>query len=254
MSNAGRPKQEYGVGNTHLSPAMYGYIIRMLADGFKNPKIRDTVAVAFPNEPTPSTERIRNVKTKRQPEIAALRKKLNEGFDDIWLANKRQRLEALNLIFQDANRWTPKRAIEMKSTPEQEEARRLDSNAEMTPRQKELREAPRSVLVYEKDTGTMITVLREARTELGEDSGSRQADSLEDLVRLAEQSRDLSKTVEAEVVVDGAVPTLVEAEFADTPTLYPSAGSDEEMGLLDGSTEPGSALLELARGGGETDG
>lgn len=247
----GRPKAEYGVGATGMTAQVYGFVIRMIADGHKNAPIRRAVEKFFPDEPVPTSDRLRNLRIKRKPEITALRERLSASFDDMWIARKRQRLEALEQIFEDANRWSPKRAIELALTNQQRQLMNADPSS-LTEKEKALREklleAPRSVLVYEKDTGTMMQALKAAQSELGEDSGSKAAQSLEDLVRLAEGARGLTQTVDATVELDDSVPTLLEAEIAETPMLYPSAGDDSKHGLLDGSTEPGSALLELARG------
>lgn len=217
MARPGRPKITSGPGQSAFHGTSYLYVVRMLAENFPPTRILGEIHKKFPehrpNGDSPvSLSAVKSIKKKRSSEVDELRQELNErAGKELWIANRFQRLKQMQNIYEDANRWVPKRAI----TVVEDGARR-------------------SVLVYEKETGMMLKTLAQAREELGEDSGSRQAQSLEDLVKLAEQERGLQLTEEIDVTPVDAVPKATDVELIDPPDFYPSAGDDPERGILDG--------------------
>jgi len=205
-----------GPNELSISTHEYQLVVRLLAENWKMPQVVDEVARQFPASAC-SYGVVRRIKSTRQPEIKALREKINKQLDDLWIANKRQRVITLQRMFEDANRWTPVKAIE---TIENDEAGDP---------------ARRTSLVYKKDFGAMISVIKAVREELGEDAGARAATSLEDLVRLAEQSRGLETTHEKGDNLEGAVPVQEDAMLIDVPAQYRTRGSDDTRGFIDGA-------------------
>lgn len=217
-----------GPGRTRLSREAYALAIRMMAENFQRAEILREIHTRFPKRHGPegdlpcTAEVLRNLSRSRQDEINDLRKKLNESLSDLWIANKRTRITALQRIFSDANRWVPKRLIE--------------SQKPGSP--------TRSIVVYEKDTKTMLKALEQARAEIGGTPEERTAQSLEDLVRLAEENRGLERTVPAKDRLDDAVPVIEDAQLLEAPDNYPSRGSDEKRGFVDGRELPSNVLLQ----------
>ena len=197
----------------------------MFAENFGQTRVLREIHKKYPEHrpdgDSPVTlDAVRHLKSTRKAEVKELRVKLNErAGDELWIANRFSRLKQLQNLFEDANRWVPKRLL------------RGDPEEDGGPR--------RSIVVYEKDTGTMIKAVIQAREELGEDADSRQAQSLEDMVRLAEAERGLAKTEEIDVTPADAVPKATDVELVEGPRHYPSKGDDIERGLLDGDTELG---------------
>jgi len=203
-----------GVGYTGWTPAAYAACLRMLAEGIRMNRIVREIHARFPAEHGSESARpvtfgmVRHVKYSRRAEVAALRQKLLGKVDDLWIASKRHRLEVLQTIIEDANRWVPTRLLEAAGAP--------------------------TKVVYTKNFDPMIKALRQAREELGEDPASRNAESLEALVRRMEDERGLEKTVNADYVVADAVPMIEDALLVELEPCYPSAGADAERGFLDG--------------------
>lgn len=227
-----RPKQEYGIGGTSFSTQAYALCVRMLAENWRRGRVLEEIHRRFPEHrldgAQPVTiEAVKNVIKKRQAEIRELREALNKEVDDMWIANRRSQLGALQEIFEDQNRWVPDKILEAPRT-----------KAEVLEGKK-----PRQIVVYKKDTGGMINTLRLAREITGTDAGTRVADSLEALVQRTEKERGLEHTEVIDVTPEGAVPVIADAKLLEPPPVYPSKGEDPRLGLLDGSTEPGQALL-----------
>ncbi len=204
-------------GQITLSTEAYYTVLRMLAENYKVPRIVREIEARFPEEHgkegvSPVTYRmVRRLKETRGDEIAEVRRRVRDHVEDLWITQKRSRIQQAQLMFEDANRWVPKRLLEPRGGVG----------------------AP--VVVYEKDHGTMMKALQFVREELGEDPGSRQADSLEALVRAAETARGLEVTAEdAEFTKEDAVPSIDDAVLVEIEPNYPSAGADPSMGFLDG--------------------
>ena len=214
-------------GSTNLSHMAYALVIRMFADNWWPRRVLQEVHARFA-EHRPDGERpvlietIKGLKKSRQEEIRALRGYLNSQLDDLWIANKRARLEAAQNIFMDANRWVPKRVLEIIEKSEGSDGTLVT----------------RSMVVYEKETRVMLDALRYSREELGVDPGSRVAQSLEDLVREAERSRGLQVTEGAPALESGTVPILEDARLIESPTPYHTKGALPSKNILGGAELP----------------
>lgn len=196
-------------------------MIQLLALNFKPMKALAEIHRQFPEHREEGEAPLRRAAIQyaqhtRKEEIAELRAKLNETVADrFWIATKQGRMQALQNMFEDANRWIPKRILRR--------GEGADAN---------------DMVVYEKDIGTLAKIVAQARDEMGEDGLSRQAQSLEDIVRLAEQERNLEVTEEIDVTPEGgAVPASTDEHLLDVPNIYPSAGNDDERGFLAGDTD-----------------
>jgi hypothetical protein len=225
-----QPKQEYGVGKTNFSTQAYALCVRMLAENWRRGKVLEEIHRRFPEhrldgEQPVTVDAVKNVIKRRQAEIQQLREELNAEVGDMWIANRRSQLAALQRIFEDQNRYTPKRILEGTLT-------KIEALAG---------KSPKRIVVYEKDTGGMLATLRLAREVTGADAGTRVANTLEDLVKRAEKERGLEISEPIDVTPEGAVPMLQDAKLIDVPDVYPSRGDDQRLGLLDGSTEPGES-------------
>lgn len=227
-------KPQKGPGATRLTHEAYAVALRMLADNHKVMPVVREIQKRFPEEHGPESTSpvsyhvIRGVWERRQDEIKALRKKLNDELDHLWITQKRQRLEALQEMFADANRWVPDKIIEPRSP---------GVTSVPTPSGGSVP----SLVVYKKDTNTMLSVLKQAREEMGEDPESKKADSLSDLVRAAEEARGLQKTADLGHQEEEDVPYIEDARVVDVDPTYPSAGDDEERGFVDGRQIPDAA-------------
>ncbi len=207
-------------------------MLRLLAENYKMRRVVRVVHEVFAEEHGPGSAAectfgmVRWIKETRQEEIRALREKLRAETSDLWIAQTRQRLIALEKIYEDCNRWVPVRLLED-------------------------RRGGTSKVVYAKNVDGMVKCLKQAREELGEDPASRAADSLEDLVRRAEKERGLTATVDAEVIPERSVPVVDDALLIELAGENRSAGADEERGFLDGSVEPPTVELEPNHLGGD---
>jgi hypothetical protein len=193
-----------------MSTMAYALIVRMIAENFTLRQAESEVNRQYPDEKI-TYEQIRRVSATRQADIKALRRKLNEELDDLWIANKRQRLIGLQHVYEDANRWVPHSLLSQPGGP--------------------------PVVVYRKDTSAMLSALKQARDELGESATERAAQSLEDLVTHAEKTRGLEVTAEVGEEVPEAVPVLTDAQLLELPAQQRTAGADEKRGFLPGDFE-----------------
>lgn len=198
-----------GLNKLAISERAYPYALRMLAENFKMKRVVRELNQLFPNDPEVTYHTVRRIKETRQDEIKALRQKLNDNLDDLWIADKRQRLVALQMMFEDANRWTPKTVLAKPGAP--------------------------PVVVYDKNLGVMKDILKQARDELGGTPADRAADSLEALIKMAEESRGLQRTTGLEGLSDpGNTPALEGAQMIEIEAEYRTAGADEARGQLAG--------------------
>lgn len=221
-----------GLGTrTRFTREAYMMVIRMLADNYKYTQIVRAIHERFPDHrpdgETPITYRmVWHLSHQREDEVQQMREELNKNLTDLWIANKRQRLVALQDIYTDANRWVPKRVIEPPRGP----GRRSKEEME----EKFKRGVPKALVVFEKDTPTMLAALKQAREELGVTAADRIADSITDLVRQAEEQRGLEITAEASDRPKDAVDYLQEARLIELPSPSRSKGADAKRGFLDG--------------------
>lgn len=219
MAKLGRPKA-VGPGSTPLSAEAYAIVVHMYAQGQNAGRILRHVHRHFPQHrsdgSSPVGKRtIRHIRESRQDEIKEVRRRLIEATDDLWITNPRTRLEILQVMFEDANRLTPKRVIEYQES-------------EGGPH--------KAMVIYEKDFGALLKILDQAYREVGADAGSRVAQSLEDLVRQVEHERGLSEGEIVDVVdVDSERARVLDhATVVDAPRIYPTSGADPKYGLLAG--------------------
>jgi len=223
-----------GPGQTRLSSEAYALALRMLADNYRKPQIMRAIHERFP-EHRPDGERpvtkqvIWSLARTRRDEVRGLREKLNQELDDLWIANKRQRLVALQEMFEDCNRWTPKKVIEVPAPPKDGEEVRA-----------------RVLIVYEKDVPAMLGVLKQAREELGVTAEDRAAKSLQDLVQMAEEQRGLKRTTTIDAHPVDAVEYIEDAQVLELPPAARTKGADAVRGFLAGDADVGSeAMLQL---------
>ena len=159
-------------------------------------------------------------------DVKALRAKLNENLDDLWIADKRQRLIGFQKVFEDANRWVPHSILSKPGGP--------------------------PIVVYRKDTDVMLKALKMARDELGESATERAAQSLEDLVKQAERSRGLEVEAEIGAPVVDAVPVLEDAQLLEIPEQYRTSGDDSKRGFLAGDVDMKEEIPKLRPGGSDS--
>lgn len=245
-----------GVGNYQLTPEAYAVIVRMLASNYKPKRIVDFVHERYPehrpdgSEPVDDTM-VKSIRRRRQPEIRELRERLNQEVDDLWIANKRTRLEALQHLFEDANRWTPTKVIEYRERveePDQERNPQVGDPVPGGPGRGDRRYEVRNLIVYEKPVDTLARLLKQAKEELGEDPGSRMANSLEELIKRAEEERGLEKTGDVGgTPPDGSVDYIEDAMVVEIPEEARSRGDALHRNQLDGTRQPDARGLEHRR-------
>jgi hypothetical protein len=211
-----------GPGKTRLGREAYAVAIRMLAENYRRPLILRAIHERFPEhrsgEPAEVNNRIlMGIAQTRKDEIEELRERLNAELDDLWIANKRQRLVALQEMFEDCNRWVPKKVIEPPWKPGQDDEKR-----------------PAAIVVYEKDVPGMLGVLKQAREELGVTAADRAAESIADLVRIAEEQRGLERTTTIDAHPVDAVEYIEEAMVVELAPPVRTKGQDAARGFLDG--------------------
>ena len=222
-------------------------VIRMLADNYKLTQVLRIVHEKFPvhrpDGDIPVTYRmIWYVAHERVEEVEQLRSELNQNLSDLWITNLRQRLTALQDIYQDANRWVPKRIIEPPRGPGRMSKDEIEKRA---------REGvPGAILVYEKDTTTMLNSLKQAREELGVTAADKAAGSLSDLVQLMEEQRGLERTGPVDEHPANAVTYIEKARMLELPAPNRSKGPDDQLQFLDGDAEElrGDATGEIPGG------
>jgi len=243
-----------GVGKTRFHERSYPVAIRMFAEGHGYKKVAKVVWDMFPEHRKGGELQLlwtafQNIQKTRSDEILALRQKLNDSInDDHWIANKRNRVRALQEMFEDLNRWVPDKVLHVRGQKKAdgEDAGKLLDSAEAPG---ECERLPGSaVVVYKKDVRGMMEVLKQVREELGEDATGKAAQSLADLVKMAETDRGLDPTViDVEAVGGDTAPMTEDALLIDSPSPYPSAGADDEMGFLDGNDhKPKQDISEIA--------
>lgn len=217
-----------GPGNLDISPQAYALAIRMFADNFLAPQVGREIEKRFGEKIKAST--VRRIKETRRTEIEALRTRLNtelERDDALWIVTKRQRLLALQKIFEDCNQWVPSKLLQ--------------------PGPVQAGQGVPTAIVYSKNTRGMLDALKAARDELGVSPEASAAQSLSDMVRIAEEQRGLERTVGSdEPQPDDALPIVLDAELIESPEMYASAGGDETMGILPGDAQPVVELPERA--------
>jgi len=216
-------RQMSGPGNTRFTREAYAMAIRMTADNYRRVQILKAIHKNFPDH-RPGEERevtaqmLWHLATTRRDEIDALREELNRDLKDLWIANKRQRLVSLQEMFEDCNRWVPKKIIEPPWKPS-----------------KDGEDKPKPLVVFEKNVAGMLGVLKQAREELGETAADKTAQSLQDLVRFAEEQRGLERTKTIDAHPTDAVEYLEEAKVAEIEPPSRSKGADKRRGFLDGA-------------------
>ncbi len=214
-----------GPGHFRLSGAAYAMIIRMLAENIKMARIQRAAQAEHPDDDIPYLM-INRIKRNRQPEIKELRKRLNEELDDLWIAQKRQRIIGLQQIYEDCNRWVPDKILLLDGSTDDDGG-------------------PSGVVSYRKNVDGMLKALKQVRDELGESAGEKQASALETLVKLAERERGLQQTIDVETVPDfDTVPELRDAQLLEIEGEVRTKGADEAKGFLDGSAGDANAHAE----------
>ncbi len=225
MSGGTNATDVRGSGGFALTRAAYVMVVRMLAENVGMTIIQRKVSAAHPDSPV-TYNQIRNLKRNRQPEIKELRKRLNEELDDLWIAQKRQRIIGLQQIYEDCNRWVPEKILLVGKDSDDDGG-------------------PSSVISYRKNVDGMLKALKQVRDELGESAGEKQASALETLVKLAERERGLQQTIDVETVPDfDTVPELRDAQLLEIEGEVRTKGADEAKGFLDGSAGDANAHAE----------
>ncbi len=216
-----------GPGHFRLSGAAYAMIIRMLAENIKMARIQRAAQTAHPDDEIPYSM-INRIKRNRQPEIKELRKRLNAELDDLWIAQKRQRIIGLQQIYEDCNRWVPEKILVVgKASDDDDDG------------------GPSSVVSYRKNVDGMLKALKQVRDELGESAGEKQASALEMLVKMAERERGLQQTIDVEAVPDfDTVPELRDAQLLEIEGEVRTKGADKAKGFLDGGAGDANAHAE----------
>lgn len=206
-----------GVNKMQISQSAYSMTLRLLAENLSLRRTQGEVQDAHPDEEI-TFGMIRRIHVTRKDEVRALRRKLNEALDDLWIANRRQRLIGLQQIYEDANRWVPDHL--------------LTSNAPGVP----------AVVVYKKNVDAMLKALKQAREEVGGTPQEKQADALERLAALAERERGLERTIDVNEVPDfDTVPELRDAELIEYPGVVRTKGASKMKGFLSGDEAEANA-------------
>lgn len=214
-----------GPDGTRFTREAYMMVIRMMAENYKRIQIMRVIHDRFPQhrpgeELEVSYQMLYQLSRSRREEVMELREELNRELTDMWMANKRQRIQALQDIYEDCNRWVPRRIIE---APKK-------SGVPGVPV-----EDAKPVLVYEKNVRGMLDALKQAREEMGDTPEGKIAQSFADLVRQAEEQRGLEKTADVTVHPVDAVDYIEDAVVLEIEGPSRSKGADTKRGFLDGA-------------------